>query len=144
MKMNIGPALKPFASFTLGYASADSYSETGGSFDAQFDKQMHRAQDGRLGLTAKHVLGMNTNLLMTAEWIHRFDGNQSGLSGSDIDNGALPFSVAGEAITRDQVNFGLDIDHKLSADTLLNMSIHFTGKGEAPDVSGMISIRRAF
>ena len=56
----------------------------------------------------------------------------------------LPFSVAGAAITRDQARFGFDIDHKLSADTLLNVSMHFTGIGEAPDVSGAISIRRAF
>jgi probable HAF family extracellular repeat protein len=144
MNFSVGPALTPFASFTWGHASADAYSETGGSFDAQFDKQTHNSQEGRLGLTAKRVLGANTTLLATAEWIHRFDDSQSGISGTDIDHGALPFSVAGAAITRDQARFGFDIDHKLSADTLLNVSMHFTGIGEAPDVSGAISVRRAF
>ena len=144
MKFGVVPAFTPFASFTWGHTSADAYSETGGSFDAQFDKQTHNSQVGRLGVTSKYVLGVNTTLLATAEWIHRFDKSQSGFSGTDIDHGALPFSVAGAAITRDQARFGFDIDHKLSADTLLNVSVHFTGIGEAPDVSGAISIRRAF
>ena len=144
MKFSVVPVFTPFASFTWGHTSADAYSETGGSFDAQFDKQTHNSQEGRIGLTSKYVLGMNTTLLATAEWIHRFDKTQSGFSGTDIDHGALPFSVAGAAITRDQARFGFDIDHKLSADTLLNVSMHFTGIGEAPDVSGAISIRRAF
>ena len=144
MKLGVVPAFTPFASFTWAHTSADAYSETGGSFDAQFDKQTHNSQEGRLGVTSKYVLGTNTTLLATAEWIHRFDKTQSGFSGTDIDHGALPFSVAGAAITRDQARFGFDIDHKLSADTLLNVSVHFTGIGEAPDVSGAISIRRAF
>ena len=144
MKFGVVPAFTPFVSFTWGHTSADAYSETGGSFDAQFDKQTHNSQEGRLGLTSKYALGVNTTLLATAEWIHRFDKTQSGFSGTDIDHGALPFSVAGAAITRDQARFGFDIDHKLSADTLLNVSVHFTGVGEAPDASGAISIRRAF
>jgi probable HAF family extracellular repeat protein len=140
----VGVALTPFASFTWAHASADAYSESGGSFDAQFDKQTHTSQEGRLGLSVKHVLDTDTTLFATAELIHRFDRTQSGFTGTDIDHGALPFSVAGSAITREQARFGFDIDHKLSADTLLSMSIHFTGIGEAPDVSGAISIRRAF
>jgi hypothetical protein len=144
MKFSVGPDLTPFASFTWGRNSADAYSETGGSFDAQFDKQTHTSQEGRLGLTMKHVLGVNTTLLATAELIHRFDDSQAGFTGTDIDHGALPFAVAGAPITRNQARFGFDIDHKLSADTLLNVSMHFTGIGQAPDVSGAISIRRAF
>ena len=144
MKFSVVPAFTPFVSFTWAHTSADAYSETGGSFDAQFDKQTHNSQEGRLGLTSKYALGVNTTLLATAEWIHRFDKTQSGFSGTDIDHGALPFSVAGAAITRDQARFGFDIDHKLSAETLLNVSVRFTGIGEAPDVSGAISIRRAF
>jgi probable HAF family extracellular repeat protein len=144
MKFSAGPAFTPFASFTWGRNSADAYSETGGSFDAQFDKQTHTSQEGRLGLTTKYVLGADTTLLATAELIHRFDDSQAGFTGTDIDHGALPFAVVGAPITRNQARFGFDIDHKLSADTLLNVSMHFTGIGEAPDVSGAISIRRAF
>jgi len=144
IKFSVAPAFTPFASFTWGRNSADAYSETGGSFDAQFDKQTHTSQEGRLGLTTKYVLGADTTLLATAELIHRFDDSQAGFTGTDIDHGALPFAVAGAPITRNQARFGFDIDHKLSADTLLNVSMHFTGIGEAPDVSGAISIRRAF
>ena len=139
-----GMAVTPFASFTWSHISADAYSETGGSFDAQFDKQSHDSREGRMGLTTKLQLDPDTSLLLTGEWIHRFDKNHSGFSGTDVDHGALPFSVAGARIAADQARFGLDIDHKISADTLLNVSIHFTGVGEAPDFSGAMSIRRAF
>ena len=40
--------------------------------------------------------------------------------------------------------FGFDIDHKLSADTLLNFSVHAAGIGPSSDVSAALSIRRAF
>ena len=41
-------------------------------------------------------------------------------------------------------SFGFDIDHKLSADTLLNFSVHAAGIGPSSDVSAALSLRRAF
>jgi hypothetical protein len=36
------------------------------------------------------------------------------------------------------------VDHKLTADTMLNLSVHVSGVGPSADVSGALSIRRAF
>lgn len=137
-------AVAPFASFTLTRTSADAYAESGGSFDAAFDRQTQTSREGRLGLTATYALGEQTGLRATAEWIRRFDRTQAGFSGVDLDHGALPFAVAGSAVVRDQARFGFDVDHRLSADTLLSFTVHVTGRGEAPDVSGALSLRRAF
>ena len=139
-----GPFVTPFASFTWTRVAAEAYAETGGSFDAQFDAQEHQSREVRLGLSSKFLLSDKTTLLATAEWIHRFDKNESGFSGTDIDHNALPFDVAGAAITANQARLGLDVDHKLTPNTMLNFSVHAAGVGPSADVSGALSIRRAF
>ena len=145
-----GPAQKfisavsatPFISYTATRTTADAYAETGGSFPASFGKQEHTAQEGRLGVTAKYVASPSTTLLFTAEWIHRFDDAGDGLTATSSTMGTL--TAAGIAPTADQARFGFDIDHKLSADTLLNFSVHAAGIGPSSDVSAALSIRRAF
>jgi probable HAF family extracellular repeat protein len=133
----------PYASFAVTRTNVDGFAESGGSFPATFDASSHTAQEGRLGLLTKFVAGPATTLRLTAEWIHRFDDAGDGLSGvSQTTSGA--FAVAGLAPTRDQARVGLDVDHKLSADTLLNFSVFASGFGQAHDVSGSLSLRRAF
>ena len=57
-------------------------------------------------------------------------------------NGILPLR---EAVSRDlHRRLGVDVDYKLAADTLLNVSAHASTVGEVADVSGAVSIRRAF
>jgi probable HAF family extracellular repeat protein len=139
-----GISLTPFASFTWSRVSADAYDEAGGSYDAHFNDQKHISREGRLGLSSKFALSPDTTLLATAEWIHRFDKSGSGFSGTDIDHSALPFDVDGAAVTANQARFGLDVDHKLAPDTMLNFTVHAAGVGPSADVSGALSIRRAF
>jgi probable HAF family extracellular repeat protein len=133
----------PFASFALTRVRADAFAESGGSFPATFDAHTHTAKESRLGLLTKFDLGAETTLRLTAEWIHRFDDAGDALSGiSQTTSGA--FSVAGLAPTKDQARFGLDVDHKLSANTLLSFSVHAAGYGQAHDVAGSLSLRRGF
>lgn len=133
----------PFASFALTRVRADAFAESGGSFPATFDAHTHTAKESRLGLLTKFDLGAETTLRVTAEWIHRFDDAGDALSGiSQTTSGA--FSVAGLAPTKDQARFGLDVDHKLSANTLLSFSVHAAGYGQAHDVAGSLSLRRGF
>ena len=133
----------PYASFALTRTRVDGFMENGGSFPATFDATTHTAKESRLGLLTKFVAGPDTTLRLTAEWIHRFDNEGDALSGvNQTTSGA--FSVAGLAPTKDQARFGFDVDHKLSADTLLNFSVHAAGFGQAHDVTGSLSLRRAF
>lgn len=136
-------AAAPFAAFTLTRTSIDAYQETGGSFPASFAPQEHTAQEGRLGFVIKHLAAPGTTLRFTAEWIHRFDDAGDGLAGTSLTT-ATAFTVAGIAPTKNQARLGFDIDHKLTADTLLNFSVHATGVGATADVSGAISLRRGF
>jgi probable HAF family extracellular repeat protein len=147
-----GPALRrmnhwsvsPFVSWSVTCIKADAFVETGGSFPAYFDALAHTSQQARLGLTMKYLLGADTTLHLTGEWIHRFDPTTATLTGNDILHGALPFSAAGLPVTGDQARLGVDVDHLLTADTLLNFSVYAAGFGQSPNLSMALSIRRAF
>jgi probable HAF family extracellular repeat protein len=133
----------PYASFALTRVRTDGFAESGGSFPATFDDHGHTAKESRLGLLTKFTASPATTIRVTAEWIHRFDDAGDALSGvNQTTSGA--FSVAGLAPTKDQARFGFDVDHKLSADTMLSLSVHAAGYGQAHDVAGSLSIRRGF
>ncbi len=147
-----GPALRrmnhwsvsPFVSWSVTRIKADAFVETGGSFPAYFDALAHTSQEARLGLTMKYLLGADTTLHLAGEWIHRFDPTTATLTGNDILHGALPFSAAGLPVTGDQARLGVDVDHLLTADTLLNFSVYAAGFGQSPNLSMALSIWRAF
>jgi hypothetical protein len=138
-----GFGFAPYASYSVTQTVVGAYTETGGAFPASFDEQSHNSQEGRLGVTAAKDLSAATKLLLSVEAIHRFDGVGPALTGQDV-TGGVSFSLPGVAPRADCVRFGFDVDHKLSADTLLNISAHASTVGEAHDVSAAISIRRAF
>jgi hypothetical protein len=138
-----GFGFAPFASYTVTQTVVGAYTETGGGFPASFNEQEHNATEARLGVTASKDLSATTKLLLSVEGIHRFDGVGPSLTGQD-GTGGVSFSLPGTAPRPDCVRFGFDVDHKLSADTLLNISAHVSTVGEAHDVSAAISIRRAF
>ena len=138
-----GFSFAPYASYTVTQTVVSAYAETGGSFAASFEEQDHSATEARLGVTAAKELSEKTKLLLTVEAVHRFDGVGPALIGQEIAGG-LAFNQPGTAPRPDCVRLGFDVDHKLSADTLLNISAHVATVGEAHDVSAAISIRRAF
>jgi probable HAF family extracellular repeat protein len=139
-----GLSLNLFASFCWGWQNVDAYRENGGSYDAMFDAQKHASGEARLGLTTRSSLSPSTSLITTVEWIRRFDRQHPDLTGVDVDHGDLPFVLAGSRITPDQGRLGLDIDHKLTAETLLSLSLHFSSAGETSDFAAALSLRRAF
>ena len=138
-----GFGFAPYASYTVTQTIVGAYTETGGGFPASFNEQDHNATEARLGVTAAKDLSETTKLLLSVEAIHRFDGVGPALTGQDI-TGGVSFNLPGSAPRPDCVRLGFDVDHKLSADTLLNISAHVSTVGEAHDVSAAISIRRAF
>jgi hypothetical protein len=138
-----GFGFAPYASYSVTQTVVGAYTETGGAFPASFDEQEHNATEGRVGITASKDLSAATKLLLTVEAIHRFDGVGPRLTGQDLA-GSVSFDLPGTAVRPDCVRFGFDVDHKLSENTLLNLSAHVSTVGEEHDVSAAISIRRAF
>ena len=138
-----GFGFSPYASYAVTQTTVDAYTENGGGLPASYDEQQHNATEARLGMMATNVLNAKTKLIISLEGIHRFDGAGPALTGQDI-TGSVGFSLPGQAPRPDCVRLGVDVDYKLAADTLLNISAHASTVGEVADVSGAISIRRAF
>jgi hypothetical protein len=138
-----GFGFSPYASYAVTQTVVEAYTEAGGGLPASYDEQEHNATEARLGMMATNVLNAKTKLIISVEGIHRFDGAGPALTGQDI-TGSVGFSLPGQAPRPDCVRLGVDVDYKLAADTLLNVSAHASTVGEVADVSGAISIRRAF
>ena len=133
----------PFASYSIKKTTVDAYTETAGSLNARFNEQSHTAQELRAGINAKMQVSQDTVLMLSTEAIHRLDGAGPALTGSDV-GGGVAFSLPGTKPRQDCVRLGFDIDHKLSSNTLINLSAHATSLGESHDISAAISVRRAF
>ena len=137
--------LKTYVSYTHSNVRSDAYAETGGSYPGGFDAMEQTAKEGRLGFAATHAFGEKTNLRLSAEWIRRFDHAPSALTANDLAGAmGLSYSLPAAEPVRDQVRIGLDVDYALDAQTTLSFTVHAAGVGESPDVSGAISLRRAF
>ncbi|MEY3853183.1 MAG: hypothetical protein RI910_2163 [Verrucomicrobiota bacterium] len=135
--------LKAYVSYGHSRITSDAYAETGGSYAGSFGAMKQTAQEGRVGFAAVSAIDNETNIRLSAEWIHRFDQADAAMTVTDITS-TLSFSMPSADPTRDQARIGLDVDHKLDDLTTLSVTVHAAGVGESPDVSGAISLRRAF
>jgi len=137
--------LKTYVSYTHSNVRSDAYAETGGSYPGGFDAMEQTAKEGRLGFAATHAFGEKTKVRLSAEWIRRFDHDQSALTANDLAGTmGLSYSLPTADPMRDQVRIGVDVDYALDAQTTLSFTVHGAGVGESPDVSGAISLRKAF
>ena len=134
---------KAYVSYGHNQIRSEAYAETGGSFAGSFSAMEQTAKEGRLGLVAVHALDEKTNVRLSAEWIRRFDHDNALLIATDITS-TLTLTLPSADPVRDQGRLGLDVDHKLDDKTTLSFTLHAAGFGESPDVSGAISLRRAF
>ena len=136
---------KTYVSYTHSNVRSDAYSETGGSYPGGFDAMEQTAKEGRLGFAATHAFGAKINLRLSAEWIRRFDLAPTALSANDLAGAmGLAYSLPTADPTRDQVRIGVDVDYAVDHQTTLSFTVHAAGVGESPDISGAISLRRAF
>ena len=139
----LGADLKAYVSYGQSRSRADGYSETGGSYAGSFSEMEQTAKEGRLGVVATRKLGEKLRGRLSAEWVRRFDREQAAITATDITS-TLDFTLPGAAVVRDQARFGFDLDYLMDAKTTLSFTVHAAGRGEVADVSGAISLRKAF
>ena len=139
----LGADIKGYISGSTSKAQSDAYSETGGAFAGSFGELKQTAEEGRLGIAATRSFTEKLRGRLSVEWIRRFDSDQAILTATDITS-TLDLSLPGAPVVRDQARFGFDLDYLMDAQTTLSFTVHAAGRGESPDVSGAISLRRAF
>jgi probable HAF family extracellular repeat protein len=139
----LGAEIKAYLSGSLNKAQSDAYAETTGSFAGSFGELEQTAKEGRLGVAATRSFTEKLRGRLSVEWIRRFDSDQAVLTATDITS-TLDLSLPGVAVQRDQARIGFDLDYLMDAKTTLSFTVHAAGRGESPDVSGAISLRRGF
>ena len=139
----LGADIKAYGSYGVIISNSDAFAETGGSYAGSFNQMRQSAQEARLGLVGTKAFGERLRSRLMAEWIHRFDREQASLSATDITS-TLNLTLPGAPVTRDQARLGFDLDYLMDPKTTLSFTVHAASSGEAPDLSGAISLRRAF
>jgi probable HAF family extracellular repeat protein len=139
----LGADLKAYVSYGQSRSRADGYDETGGSYAGSFSEMEQTAKEGRLGVAATRKLGEKLRGRLSAEWVRRFDREQAAITATDITS-TVDLTLPGAAVVRDQARFGFDLDYLMDAKTTLSFTVHAAGRGEVADVSGAVSLRKAF
>lgn len=142
IKLNNKLMLSPYASFNLTNSKTAAYTEQGGSLPAYFDQSSQTISEARLGAAFKMPICRDTLFILSAELIQRLDNTSSTISGSDV-SGIIPFNISSGSQDKTRARIGLDLDQKLSKNTLLNFSLHFAS-GINSVVSGAVSVRQSF
>ena len=85
----------PSVQLTATKTNVDAYQEVGGNAPASFNSQSHTANESRLGLTGAYALSDTTTLFGRTEWVHRFDANDTAVSGvaNVLNIAAMPFTI---------------------------------------------------
>jgi probable HAF family extracellular repeat protein len=111
--MDIGRfSISPYTAYTWSKAKLDAYTETSGSFPANFAASTWITHDLRVGTAATTALSQDTDLRLGAEVAHRFENNTSGVNGQVV--GLWSFALAGQHITQTWTRVTVDVDHRIT------------------------------
>lgn len=136
--------IRPFVSVTYDHAKMDAYAEAGGIAPAAYDARSQDGWVGRLGLSGKVELTASTDLVVTAEVARVLGENRPDFTGTDVGTGVLDFAVPDVREKTTWGRLGLDLDHSLTPDTILSLTLHASTRGDTFDVSGALSVRKGF
>lgn len=137
-------SLSPYAAYTQTRGTVDAYTEQGGGFPVAVDGYKQTTKEGRLGTAVKVALGARTDLRVSGEWVHRFDGDGPAVTGAILGDLGT-FSTPGQSVSRNWARFGADLDQRIASNAVLSMSVHAAaGQSEDTSVSGSVSLKLGF
>lgn len=134
-------SITPHAEYTHTYTSKDSYTETGGAFPMAFNSQSHISRELRLGFSCENRLSAATYLRGTLEAVHRFDNEGPSLTAKYM---GLGYTSQGEDIHQNWLRVGIELEHKVSSNAMISLSVNASSEGQDPDFSGGLSLKSAF
>ena len=135
-------SFSPYTAYTWTRAKVGAYTETGGGFPAAYNSSRTDSDTLRIGLDTKTSLSSATDLSLNTEVVHNFQANSSGVSGQTIGLGG--FAVAGLDTHQDWVRVMLDIDHRISKQSLISLGINGGSEGGDPSYGATVSYRASF
>lgn len=132
--------VSPYLAYTHAESSLDGYTETGGALPVAFSAQKQTSDELRVGVTLLSRLSEQTDLRFPLELAHRSNGSTmvSGVAA------ATPFSFVNAGSTQDWGRAGIELDHRLDNQTILNGAALFASRGGDSSWLATIGLRHAF
>lgn len=135
-------SLTPYAAYTHIRTKLDAYTETGGGFPVAYGAAKWKSNDLRVGLSGTTALSAATSLRLAGELAHRFDDSTDGVKGRVL--GLWGFALPGRKVKQDWVRATLDVDRRLSANSLLSFGANLATQGGDPSWGLTVGYRASF
>ncbi len=144
--MHLGAVgISPRIAYTVYRSEIDTYQEQGGTAPANFQDQDHTAHELRLGITGQYPLNDKVTLLGHVEAAHRFDKNSARVQGNINALGvSLDVNQQGRSIAQDWVRIGAEVDYKVNASNMINVSSFISSAGQDADMTAAASWKVLF
>lgn len=132
--------VSPYLAYTHAESRLDGYSETGGALPVAFAAQKQTSDELRVGVTLLSRLSEQTDLRFPLELAHRSNGSAmvSGVAA------ATPFSFVNAGSTQNWGRAGIELDHRLNNQTVLNGAALCASRGGDSSWLATIGLRHAF
>jgi probable HAF family extracellular repeat protein len=133
--------INPWASVAVGRTDIGGYVESGGPFPARFDAQSLVSHEFRVGVTAVTEFSDTTSLSTTIEVAHRA-GTAPAARGNVI--GLFDFNLGGGNQAQTWARIGADLDHQISNNAMLSLSVNAATQGQDASIGGSIGFKATF
>lgn len=132
----------PYADLTYSKSKLDGYTETGGSFPAQFESRAEGVTELRAGINSAMALGASGfDFIANIEAAHRFDDKAGGTSGEVV--GSFSFDLAGEKYDQNWLKAGVGVEGQFASGKA-SVMLNGTTEGAAPSSWLAASYQMAF
>ena len=132
-----------FATVSYDHSDLNHFTETGAG-GLSYPNQSNDSSIVRLGLTGKLALASATDLGITVEAAKMLNENRDDHGGTDMATGVADFTMVDVRGKKVWGRLCLDLDHRLSPDTVISLTAQASTRGDAFETAGALSIRRAF
>lgn len=133
-------SVSPYFSYTHAVSRLDAYTESGGTLPVAFSAQRQTSNEIRGGMTLISKLSAQTDLRFPLELAHR---KNVGATITGVAAG-IPFSFSNAGTSQTWGRAGIEMDHHMSAETVLNGAIITASQGGDSSWLATVSLRHAF
>ena len=135
-----GWGVSPYLAYTHAESRLDGYTEAGGTLPITFAAQKQISDELRGGVTLLSRLSEQTDLRFPLELAHRSNGSAV-VTGVAAAN-SFSFSNAGSM--QDWGRVGIELDHRLNKQTVLNGAALYASRGGDSSWLGTVGLKYAF
>lgn len=136
-----GLRVSPYLSYTHAASRLNGYTETGGALPLTYSAMNQISREARAGVTLLSPLSEQTDLRFPLELAHRENGSATV---TVAFNPLFSFPMSNPGSKQNWARAGIELDHRLNAQTVLNGATIFSTLGGDSSWLATISLKHAF